>query len=74
MIGRLVSAGLLLCLWCGQASANGRFPRAERLKELSSDQLLLSGTYGLLVTSNAGKDWHFICESLLFGRLSPSTK
>jgi hypothetical protein len=59
---------LALSLSVEAAQANGRFPRAERLKELSPDTLLLSGTYGLLVTSNGGKDWHFVCESLLFGR------
>lgn len=63
----LLAASFALCT-SGTALANGRYPRAQRLKELSSEALLLSGTYGLLLTSNAGKDWYFVCESLLFGR------
>lgn len=59
--------GLVVSTHAGLAAANGRFPRAERLKEVSADTLLLTGTYGLLVTTNRGQDWHFVCETVLFG-------
>lgn len=48
-----------------QAWGNGRFPRAERLIEHPNDpnQLVLGGTYGLLVTKDRGQNWHFVCEA-----------
>src|SRR6266511_3800152 len=47
------------------ASANGRFPRAERLIEHPSDPntLYLAATYGLLVTHDRGCSWYHVCES-----------
>lgn len=47
------------------ASANGRFPRGERLLEAPADpsHLVLAATYGLLLTRDAGKSWHHVCES-----------
>jgi hypothetical protein len=48
------------------ARANGRFPNAEQLREEASGTLVVSGTYGLLVSANA-KDFQFVCESALFG-------
>ena len=50
-----------------RASANGRFPNAEQLREQASGALVVSGTYGLLVSGNA-KDFQFVCESALFGK------
>jgi photosystem II stability/assembly factor-like uncharacterized protein len=46
------------------ASANGRFPRAERLLEDPSDpqSLMLGATYGLLTTSDRGQNWYYLCE------------
>jgi photosystem II stability/assembly factor-like uncharacterized protein len=47
------------------AQANGRFPRAMRLLESPDDttQLAIYGTYGLLVSRNAGQDWFHVCEA-----------
>jgi hypothetical protein len=47
------------------AAANGRFPRAQRLLEHPRDpeQLLLSATFGLLVTRDFGASWHHVCEA-----------
>ncbi len=44
--------------------ANGRFPRAERLREDNGDPraLVLGATYGLLVTRDRGAEWRHICE------------
>jgi len=46
------------------ASANGRFPRAQRLVEDAeqAERLALYGTYGLLTTTDAGQSWQYICE------------
>jgi MYXO-CTERM domain-containing protein len=47
------------------ARANGRFPRGEHVIEYPSDpnRLLLAATYGLLNTSDGGKNWYYVCES-----------
>ena len=61
----LVAFGILASLgFASEASANGRFPRAERLIEHRNDpkRLVLAATYGLLVTSDRGKNWYYICE------------
>jgi hypothetical protein len=57
-------AGLTLLSMSGAASANGRFPRAQRLVEdaTAPARLAIYGTYGLATTSDAGKTWHYICE------------
>jgi MYXO-CTERM domain-containing protein len=49
----------------GQASANGRFPRAQRLLEdaRDADRLVLAATYGLLTTSDRGASWQHVCEA-----------
>jgi MYXO-CTERM domain-containing protein len=51
------------------ALANGRYPRGQYLKEASGDpnSLVLSATYGLLVTRDRGKHWYLVCELGLFG-------
>jgi hypothetical protein len=40
----------------GEASANGRFPRAERLLQdpFDASHLILGATFGLLVTRDTG--------------------
>lgn len=45
--------------------ANGRFPRAQRLIESATDPNLvgLYGTYGLIVSSDAGRSWSHVCEA-----------
>ncbi|HVW28118.1 MAG TPA: sialidase family protein [Polyangiaceae bacterium] len=47
------------------ASANGRFPRAQRLIQASDAPgvMALYGTYGLLVTQDGGSSWNHICEA-----------
>ncbi|HEX9297529.1 MAG TPA: hypothetical protein VF881_16920, partial [Polyangiaceae bacterium] len=47
------------------ALGNGRFPRAERLIEnpIDSHQLAIAGTYGILTTSDRGRNWYHICEA-----------
>src|SRR5688500_10942301 len=46
------------------AFANGRFPRAQRLTEVQGDTntLLLSATYGILLTTDRGGTWRHLCE------------
>jgi hypothetical protein len=56
-----------LSLLSSLAHANGRFPNAEQLRELAPGSLVVSGTYGLLVSGNS-KDFQFVCESTLFGK------
>jgi hypothetical protein len=56
---------LVSLLASGQASANGRFPRAQRLLEDPQDprRLILGATYGLLVTADRGASWRHVCEA-----------
>jgi hypothetical protein len=50
------------------AHANGRFPNAQQLREVAPGKIVVAGTYGLLVSGNAGKDFSYVCESELFGK------
>jgi hypothetical protein len=52
-------------LFSAEASANGRFPRAQRLLESPTDskRLYVSATFGLLLTEDHVQNWHFVCES-----------
>lgn len=50
------------------ASANGRFPNAQQLREPAPGSLVVAATYGLLVSGNSGQDFQFVCESALFGK------
>lgn len=60
---------LLVCLACfgqtGQALANGRFPRAQRLIQnpVDRDRLILAGTFGLAVSKDGGQSWTYTCEA-----------
>lgn len=56
---------LLVLFPASRAGANGRFPRAQRLLEHPQDasQLVLAATYGLLVTSDRGANWRYVCEA-----------
>src|SRR6185503_8389267 len=65
------AAGALVLAMAASGSANGRFPRAQYLKESLTDAnaLVLSATYGLLVTNDRGKNWYLVCEHSLFGQL-----
>ena len=57
---------MIFALVAGERSvfANGRFPRAQRLREDNSDaeRLVLGATYGLLVTRDRGAEWRHVCE------------
>ena len=68
---RRPGACALICavtlLSASPARANGRFPNAEQLREVAPGSLVVSGTYGLLVSGNS-KDFQFVCESALFGK------
>lgn len=59
-----VSGVLALALVASTAAANGRFPRAQRLirAQANPDVMALYGTYGLLVTHDAGASWRHVCE------------
>jgi hypothetical protein len=48
----------------GSASGNGRFPRADQLVLVpgSRDELVLRTTFGLLLSSDAGASWDWVCE------------
>lgn len=57
---------MLACLLLAStAAANGRFPRAQRLIQdaANPDVMALYGTYGLLVTRDAGASWRHVCEA-----------
>jgi MYXO-CTERM domain-containing protein len=51
------------------ASANGRYPRAERLvvDPTNQDRLLLAATYGVLSSPDRGAHWYHICEAEFAG-------
>jgi hypothetical protein len=55
-------------LFAASARANGRFPNAQQVRELGSGSLVVAGTYGLLVTTNGGRDFAYVCESEMFGQ------
>jgi photosystem II stability/assembly factor-like uncharacterized protein len=65
-LGFVVSCGALAAgLVAGPARANGRFPAAFQLVASTAhpDRMALVATYGLLVTSNGGTSWDWICEA-----------
>ena len=47
------------------ASANGRFPRAQRVFETPGrpERLVIQATYGLLFTEDRGKNWSYACDA-----------
>lgn len=57
---------LAFALLASTAAANGRFPRAQRLiqDQADPDVMALYGTYGLLVTRDAGASWRHVCEAV----------
>src|SRR5688572_26928017 len=56
---------LAVALVASTAAANGRFPRAQRLiqDQQNPDVMALYGTYGLLITRDAGASWRHVCEA-----------
>lgn len=61
----VIACSAVLLTFGQHAVANGRFPRAQRLLEdpRDSNHLVLSATYGLLVTKDRGESWHYVCEA-----------
>jgi hypothetical protein len=59
----LLSVALLA--FAAPGHANGRFPLAQRLFQQGEDdqRLMLSATFGLLVTADRGANWFHLCES-----------
>jgi hypothetical protein len=60
-----ILGGLAFALAASTAGANGRFPRAQRLiqDQQNPDVMALYGTYGLLITRDAGASWRHVCEA-----------
>jgi hypothetical protein len=58
-------AALVATAFASTASANSRFPRAERLIEnpADSNKLYLAATYGIMLTPDRGKNWYHVCET-----------
>ncbi|HVR19677.1 MAG TPA: hypothetical protein VMS65_08275, partial [Polyangiaceae bacterium] len=48
--------------------ANGRFPNAQQLRAIDGQTLVVAGTYGMLLTTNGGKDFAYQCEAEIFGK------
>jgi hypothetical protein len=61
---QVVAASALL-LASSHALANGRFPRAQRLREdpTNPNRLALAATYGILTTTDRGRSWYHVCEA-----------
>jgi MYXO-CTERM domain-containing protein len=61
----VISALVFLLAMPSPAVANGRFPRAQRLlvDPDSPNRLVLTATYGLLVSHDEAKTWHHVCEA-----------
>jgi MYXO-CTERM domain-containing protein len=59
------AAAVAVSCFASTASANGRFPRAERLIEHPTDpnKLYIAATYGLQLTTDRGKNWYHVCET-----------
>ena len=62
-----LGVGLLLGS-AGRALANGRFPNAQQVREPSENALVVAATYGLLSTTNGGRDFAWLCEAEIFGQ------
>ncbi len=54
------------------AKANGRYPGADELLVSPKDPntLIVHGSFGLLVSNDAGKKWHWICDDVIEPRLA----
>jgi len=63
------SAALALSLAALPALANGRFPATNQLVVMPGKptQLMVRSTFGLLVSSDQGKNWDWICEQAALG-------
>jgi len=63
--GFLIGSALISII--GSARANGRFPEAQLIESVPGDPstLFLRATFGVLVSHDAGKRWHWMCERAL---------
>jgi hypothetical protein len=63
-VSALLGFALASTIALGAARANGRFPRAQQLLERNGNpqQLVLSATYGILLTDDGGGEWRHLCE------------
>jgi hypothetical protein len=67
---RVVSSAILAIatfLWSTGARANGRYPATGQIviSPSNQDMLILRTTFGLLVSSDGGRDWAWVCESAI---------
>lgn len=62
------AATLALVCTTGTARANGRFPQAQAILTVPGGDgatIFLRATFGILVSRDGGKSWHWICERAL---------
>ncbi|HEV3194140.1 MAG TPA: hypothetical protein VGY54_26730, partial [Polyangiaceae bacterium] len=69
VLGKAMRAALggAVLIVAPSASANGRFPAANRivLSPTNPDLIVVRATYGILPSSDHGKSWAFLCEDAL---------
>jgi photosystem II stability/assembly factor-like uncharacterized protein len=60
----LLAASLVALMPAGPARANGRYPAAGQIALHPKDPtvMMVRATYGLLLSSNGGQSWSWICE------------
>ena len=68
VVQRIVAVAVVSFCAASPALANGRFPNAQQLRELDPQTLVVAGTYGMLVTTNGGRDFAYQCEAEIFGK------
>src|SRR5262249_42737129 len=68
LVRRRVAAAVLLSVAIPSAArANSRLPAADQLVAAADDptRMLLRTTFGLLFTSDGGKNWDWLCENAI---------
>jgi photosystem II stability/assembly factor-like uncharacterized protein len=62
-----LAIGIMLLTSTGSATANGRFPAANRilLSPTNPDLVIVRATYGILPSFDDGRTWRFLCEDAL---------
>ena len=56
------------CTWSAHAAANGRFPTAQHVlvgPGAGSDTIVLRATFGLVISDDGGKTFHYVCEEAM---------
>lgn len=66
-LGTIASALALVVCAAGTAHANGRFPASNAITFDPSDpsRIYLRATFGLLVSTDGGRSWDWVCERAL---------